>query len=299
MVSPRPYRRFPQPRPEFDHAKLWSETYSADAVKEIKESMQRKNCAVSYIQLVVDQHGFLIIVCVKHTIELGDAKRAARVLFRCIPFGATPRTAEEGLRPMDEVDADRIRAWQTVASLRPRGQKRAREESDESQTDEEEVHFVKRGPASKDEQLVEETDAPKSAAQLLAELSDGSSSEEEAPPRLMLTNGPTGAEGQAPEDFSDPTTVWGAQGQERGRDRSGGSWRAPRTAPVSPLPPRVAQTAVAEEQSPGRVRETRHGAGGARGDAAGQQRLHAGAGRARTQERVHQTLRHHSSGFGP
>ena len=53
---------FPQPRPEFDHAKLWSETYSADAVKKIKESMQRKNCAVSWIQFVVDQHGFLIIV---------------------------------------------------------------------------------------------------------------------------------------------------------------------------------------------------------------------------------------------
>ena len=53
---------FPQPRPEFDHAKLWSETCKANAIKKIKECMQRKNSAVSYIQVVVDQHGFLVII---------------------------------------------------------------------------------------------------------------------------------------------------------------------------------------------------------------------------------------------
>ena len=186
---------FPQSRPKFDHAKLWSETYSADVVKKIKALMQRKNCAVSWIQFVVDQHGFLIIVCFEHSLILGDAKRATKVLLRCLPFEATPCAAAKGLRPLDEVDADRIRAWQTIDTLRPRGKKRAREESD----DEEEVRFVK----PKQELVLRKAEPPpKSAGQLLAELSDESSSEEEVPPpRLMLTNGPAEANDHSDPDF--------------------------------------------------------------------------------------------------
>ena len=54
--------------------------------------------------------------------------------------------------------------------------------------------------------------ANKSAAQLMAELSDESSSGEEeevVPPRLMLRDGPTEATGPTdPEFFMDPTSVW-------------------------------------------------------------------------------------------
>ena len=128
-----------QPRPDFDHAKRWSETWSAGAVEKIKEAMQRKNCAVSWIQFVVDQHGCLAILRFKHDLVVGNAKSAASVIFRCLPDEATCRAAKQGLRPLDEVDANRIRAWQTVASLRPAGEKRAREESD----GEEDVRFVK------------------------------------------------------------------------------------------------------------------------------------------------------------
>ena len=209
---------FPQPRPEFDHAKLWSETCKAAAIKKIKECMQRKNSAVSYIQVIVDQHGVLAIITFQHSMILGAAKTAAKVLFRCLPFDTTSGAAEKGLRPMDEVDADRIQAWQTVATLRPAGKKRAREEADSDDA----VRFVKRSAVDARDEAerglilsLQTTDSsqsagPKSAAQLLAELSDESGSEEEvAPPRLMLANEP--AEQRPPEnpvEFLDPTSVW-------------------------------------------------------------------------------------------
>ena len=176
---------FPEPRPSLEHAKIWSEKWRAQIVEKATEAMNRKNCAVYYIQFVADQHGFLVIVCFKHTLILGDAKRVAKVFFKCLPDEATCRATQKGLRPLDEVDADRIRAWQTMETLRPKGKKRTREESDDETAM---LRFVK--PR---QELVEKKAEPakKTAAELLAELTDASSSEEEVPPpRLMLTEGP-------------------------------------------------------------------------------------------------------------
>ena len=234
---------FPEPRPSLEHTKIWSEKWRAHIVEKATEAMKRKNCAVSYIQFVVDQHGFLVIVCFNHTLLLGDAKRAAKVLFKGLPDGATCRAARKGLRPLDEVDADRIRAWQTAASLRPKGKKRTREESDDETAV---IRFVK----PRQEQKKAEP-AKKTAAELLAELSDASSSEEEEvpQPRLMLTNGPTGAtvptEANGPTDATDyydadfhgPHQRVGTPGEERGSARHGAGWRCPYRAPISPLPP--------------------------------------------------------------
>ena len=99
------------------------------------------------------------------------------------------------------MDAERIRAWQTVDTLRPKGNKRAREESDDETA---EVRFVK----PKQELALRKAEPPpKSAAQLLAELS--SDSEEEIPlPRRMLTDGPAEATDRSLPDLRDPTSVW-------------------------------------------------------------------------------------------
>ena len=63
-----------------------------------------------------------------------------RAIFHRMPKEATHDTAEEGLRPLDQVDADRIRAWQTTDTLRPKGKKRARGEPDNETAA---VRFVK------------------------------------------------------------------------------------------------------------------------------------------------------------
>ena len=202
---------FPEPRPSFEHIKRWVEEWRAQIDERVPEVMKRKNSAVSRVQVLVDQHGFLLIACFKHPVILGAAKTALHAIFRCMPKEATDDTAEEGLRPLDEADADRIRTWQTTATLRPKGKKRAREESDDKT---EVVRFVK--PR---QELVQKKAEPakKTAVELLAELSDASSSEEEVPPpRLMLTNGPTEANDYSDPDFHGPHQGVGTPCEERG-----------------------------------------------------------------------------------
>ena len=187
-------------RPSFEHAKIWVEKWRAQVVEKVTRAMKRKTCAVSCIQIVVDQHGFLVIACFNHPVILSTAKTAVGAIFRCMPKEATYGTAEDNLRPLDEVDADRIRGWQTVTTLRPKGKKRDREESDS-----EPERVVK---PKQELQLVN-----KSAALLLAEMSDSSSEEEEVqPPHLTLTNGPAERLAERPEnetvDLLDHTSVW-------------------------------------------------------------------------------------------
>ena len=115
------------------------------------------------------------------------------------------------MRPLGEADADRIRAWQTKETLRPNGKKRTREESDDETAM---LRFVK--PR---QELVEKKAEPakKTAVELLAELTDASSSEEEVPPpRLMLTNGPTEATeaNDSDPDFHGPHKCVGTPSEE-------------------------------------------------------------------------------------
>eukprot|EP00973_Karenia_brevis_P041451 5735341-Karenia_brevis.AAC.1 len=51
----------------------------------MQQAMGRKNCAVTWVQLVVDQHGLLAILHFQHPLILGAAKTAASVILRCLP----------------------------------------------------------------------------------------------------------------------------------------------------------------------------------------------------------------------
>ena len=179
-----------QPRPAFDEI-------CTDAAEKMRAVMERKNCAVTWVQLVIDQHGLLVILRFGHPSILGAAKGAANVILRSLPDDGR-LAAEQSLRPLDEVDRDRLASWQTVESLRPAGTKRPRE------TDEEEDYqsLAKRAKTA-------ESNA-KSAAALLAEYYDGSSSEEEEviAPRLMLSNGSEQPQPSAAPSVLDPTSVW-------------------------------------------------------------------------------------------
>ena len=187
-----------EPRPAFAEIVRFSETWTTNAVEKIEQAMERKNCAVSWIQFVVDQDGFLVIMRFEHPIILGAAKTAARVLLRCLPDEATQVAAMKSLRPLDEVDANRIRAWQTVASLRPAGNRRT---ADPDEPDYKTQTVAQRA-------MIAESNK-KSVAQLLVESSDASDSdEEEVAPPLMLTDGAEQPGYYARRNAFDPTNVW-------------------------------------------------------------------------------------------
>jgi hypothetical protein len=135
--------------------------------------MNRKNCAVSWVQFAMDQHGLLAFIHFKHHVILATAKAAANAILKCLP-DEQRSSIHDGLRPLDELDADRIRAWATPESLRP---KRPRQEEDDEVT----VFFKRR--------RTEDAEPPqpeprKTAAELLAEAASDGEGEAVEHPRL-------------------------------------------------------------------------------------------------------------------
>ena len=163
-----------QPRPAFEEIARFSGAWSTQAAEKIQAAMMRKNCAVTWVQLIIDEQGLLAILRYEHPLILGDAKKAASVILKCLP--KEQRLAvEQGLRPFDEVDRNRILAWQTLESLRPVSQTReCPPEQDKS-----------------DEACLDHTRMAESIlAELLAEESDVSDSEGKlVPPRLSAERG--------------------------------------------------------------------------------------------------------------
>ena len=188
-----------RPRPSFEEMARFKE-WGGTASEKMREAMNRKNCAVSWVQFVVDQHGLLVILRFKHHVILGAAKTAANAILKCLP-DEQRISIQDGLRPLDEFDADRIRAWVTPQSLRPKRPRQ--EEGDEVTT------FFKRRRTEDAPPRPE----PKSAAELLAEASD--SEEEAAEPRRGIADHLLSTESLqiTPSADSllnrfDPATVW-------------------------------------------------------------------------------------------
>ena len=87
-----------QLRPAFDDIAHFSEAWSTQAAEKMQTVMKRKNCAVTWVQLVIDQHGLLVILRFGHPIILRAAKAAAKNFLRCLPDDQR-LAAEQSLRP--------------------------------------------------------------------------------------------------------------------------------------------------------------------------------------------------------
>ena len=190
-----------QPRPGFDELAAFHQ-WGTDARKKMLEAMDRKSCPVAWMALVIDEHGALVVLRFRQEIQPSNAKSATRYVLDCLPQQQRD-AVEKDLRPLDELDMLRIKAWKTLAALRPK-EKRKRDAS----SDEEDAE-----PLAK---------RPRPMHELLAELSSDSESEQEAtPPRLALSHAPHSApsarggaaSASATPDVSvlallDPTCAW-------------------------------------------------------------------------------------------
>ena len=67
-----------QPRPGFDEIVRFSGAWSTEATEKMQAAMKRKNCAVTWVQLVIDQHGLFVILRYEHPLILGDAKKSCQ-----------------------------------------------------------------------------------------------------------------------------------------------------------------------------------------------------------------------------
>jgi hypothetical protein len=129
-----------QPRPPFEEIRNGA-SWSVSAQAQMEEALKRKACPVSWVALFVDESGMFAVIQFKHRLTLGDAKRGAEAVLNALPE-AQRCAIEVGLHPMDELDSERIRAWKTVAVVRPE----ADEESSDSEEEEEtQVFFAPPG----------------------------------------------------------------------------------------------------------------------------------------------------------
>ena len=117
-----------QARPDFERITTFHQ-WSAEARVKMQEAIKRQACPVTWAAIVVDESGILLVLRFKQCIQPRNAKSAARCLMHCLPDQQQDLTLDEivqkDLRPLDEVDKNRISSWkklrQFVSQTQTRG----------------------------------------------------------------------------------------------------------------------------------------------------------------------------------
>ena len=203
-----------QPRPEFDDMVAYATPWCGGAAESVRTSMDRPLCAVDFVQLVVDDVGMLVLMHFRKRLTLAHAKVAAVAILSYLPQ-AQRDIVEAGLRPVDELDYNRIAEWKTAEDVRPPSpaKERARRARDTAEVVEPTVIEVlpelpeeerkQRAAAAK---AAEEAAAvaPMTVADFLASLSDSDDDDHSHAP-LMITDAE--AASAEPEDISTLTVL--------------------------------------------------------------------------------------------
>jgi hypothetical protein len=129
-------------------------SWGAAIQEQMQLSMQRRACPLKWVGLFVDQKGMLALFQFNQAVILGHAKTSAEVIMHALPKDQQ-RAVYLGLRPLDELDQQRIIGWKTPLALRP-----AESDSDEASSDE--------GPRPVAELLAREPPAKRRRCQDLA-----------------------------------------------------------------------------------------------------------------------------------
>ena len=175
------------PFESFEEISAWQQ-----CAKELRDGvtklMARRACPLNWLAFYIDTEGALMLAVAKDKLHVNNMRSALGKTLTPLPK-EQQRSVADSLRPLDEADRDRIAAWRTLASVRPKGTKRKSRDDDE--------------------QLDSAPKRAKTLAEFLAEESSSDEGEDTAPPRRMLTNAPatTPAETTGP-DLLDLASAW-------------------------------------------------------------------------------------------
>ena len=178
-----------QPRPPFEEIINSAPTWAAVARKQIQTAMERKNCPITWVQVVFDQAGMLLLLRAADAQHLGNIRSAAKAILKCLP-PSHRQAAQDSLRPLDEVDRNRIVSWQTLSSMRPPKRRSTNE------------HDTKRARTDLEGRA-------QTVAEFIAELSE-SDSEDYVPQPLTLSTALALTDDAQPAAFNilDPNSGW-------------------------------------------------------------------------------------------
>ena len=166
------------PRPPFEEIKTFQE-WAKKLQESIMTSMQRKVCPVKWLAFFIDGEGAWMLAAPKTPMQVNNMRAALKPILRALPTEQL-RTIKNTFRPLDQVDRDRIAAWNTVHMVRPKVHRPKPEE-------EVKVFFRKEGENV--------TVVPQPGPQSLAEFLDQNSREElicaepQALPQMLMLCG--------------------------------------------------------------------------------------------------------------
>ena len=186
-------------------------------------ALSRSKAIADWLAVIIDEEGALMLLRTKKRVALSHMKACARVIFDLV-LDTLPESQREvarsSFRPLDELDSERVAAWKTVHSIRPKKQYGERKRDEE---EEEEVTYTfvpgtggmrKEQPATP--MVVEPLSLSDSLAQFLATHNYDSETDDDVPaPCLMLADAPSSAPLamrpiNSPEDVDiwNPASVW-------------------------------------------------------------------------------------------
>ena len=106
------------PRPSFEEIlefKEWVEKLQEDITK----LMGRKVCPVDWLSFYIDCEGVWMLATPKSEQSVNNMRQALNTILVALPKEQR-RAVEDSLRPLDELDAERLAAWKNVDDLRPK-----------------------------------------------------------------------------------------------------------------------------------------------------------------------------------
>ena len=105
-------------RPPFEEIlnfKEWAEKLQ----EEITKLMGRKVCPVDWLSFYIDCEGVWMLATPKSEQSVNNMRQALNTILVALPKEQR-RAVEDSLRPLDELDAERLAAWKNVDDLRPK-----------------------------------------------------------------------------------------------------------------------------------------------------------------------------------
>ena len=87
---------------------------------ELAKSFVSSSRAVQSVAVYIDRIGALALFSMKRRVSKANAKTAVMTIMRALPF-EQQRTIEKTLHPMNELDKERVEAFEPVTSCKPKG----------------------------------------------------------------------------------------------------------------------------------------------------------------------------------
>ena len=107
-----------RPRPPFQEILPFAD-WGRELKVEMVKRMDRKACPVAWVAFFIDAEGAWMLASPKSEQTLCNMRQALSTVISTLPKEQR-QSVEDTLRPLDELDADRLAAWKTVDDLRPK-----------------------------------------------------------------------------------------------------------------------------------------------------------------------------------